>query len=166
MLLSLLVFACTTEAETGAADTAADTADSGGDSAATGPGTLAISVQMDDDMVADLAEDGESAHAMVSGSIYIETDVEAFSGPIEGAVSLGDFTVDVDLTPDGGPSAVIYTSEPIDPQIVYVLGCMDTDVDLECGSVGDPVTNPVSNKVIVVAEAETPFTMVLGLRRP
>ena len=165
-MITLLLFACTTEtdsSDTGAAaDTAADTADS----APTGPGTLAISVQMDDDMVADLAEDGESAHAMVSGSIYIETDVEAFSGPIEGAVSLGDFTVDVDLTPDGGPSAVIYTSEPIDPQIVYVLGCMDTDVDLECGSVGDPVTNPVSNKVIVVAEAETPFTMVLGLRRP
>lgn len=132
----------------------------------TGPGTLAISVKMDDDMVADLVADGESANAMVSGSVFAEADVEPSSGPVEGAASLGDFGLMVDLSNEGGPSAVIYTTDPIDPQIVYILGCMDSDSSGECGDEGDPVTLPPTNKAQVVAEAETPFTMVLGIRRP
>jgi len=132
----------------------------------TGPGTLAISVKMDDDMVVDLVEDGESANAMVSGSVFAEADVDPSSGPVDGATSLGDFGLMVDLSNQGGPSAVIYTTEPIEPQIVYILGCMDSDNSGECGDEGDPVTLPPTNKAQVVAEAETPFTMVLGIRRP
>jgi hypothetical protein len=160
-LLVVVGLACTGEE--------ADSADSAvvEDSAPpTGPGTLAISVKMSSDMVDDLTEDGESANAMVSGSVFAEADVEDSSGPGEGAVSLGDFSAMVDLTAGGGPSEVIYTTELLEPQIVYVLGCMDSDANGECGDEGDPVTMPPTNKAQIAAEAETPFTMVLGLRRP
>ena len=117
-------------------------------------------------MVEDLVADGESANALVNGSVYMEADVVDSSGPVEGAVSLGDFSVMVDLTDGGGPSAVIFTTELLEPQIVYVLGCMDSDADGDCGDKGDPVTMPPTNKAQVAAEAETAFTMVLGIRRP
>lgn len=152
--------ACTPdEADTGTVDSA----DSAG---STGPGTLAISVKMEDDLLIDLADDGETAVATVSGEVFAEADVEDGSGPIAGAVALGDFSADVDLSDDGGPSAVIYTTVELDPQIVYVLGCLDSDANGDCGDEGDPVTFPSQNKFQVVAGVETPITMQLGLRRP
>lgn len=159
-LVLLTLLACTGGEEDSGDSAVVDTAPP------TGPGTLAISVKMDDDMVEDLVEDGESASAMVNGSIFAEADVEPSSGPVEGAVSLGDFSAMVDLSVDGGPSDVIFTTTPIEPQIVYILGCMDSDANADCGDEGDPVTLPPTNKAQIAAEAETPFTMVLGIRRP
>ncbi len=162
-LVLLALLACTGEEADSAdsADTAvADT------SPPTGPGTLSVSVKMDSDMVDDLVADGESANALVNGSVFAEADVNAASGPVDGAVSLGDFSVTVDLSVEGGPSAVIYTTDPLEPQIVYILGCMDTDNNADCGDKGDPVTIPATNKAQVLPEVDTPFTMVFGLRRP
>lgn len=159
-LLAGNFLACTPdETETGSVGTA-DSAEP------TGPGTLAISVQMEDDLLQDLADDGESAVATVGGEVYAEVDVEAASGPIAGAVPLGQFSETVDLSDEGGPSGVLLVTAPLDPQIVYVLGCLDTDANGDCGDEGDPVTFPTQNKFQVFAGLETPVIMQLGLRRP
>lgn len=158
-MLVLLFAACTTDDDSGTLDTA-DSAEP------TGPGTLAISVQMEDDLLTDLADDGESAIAIVAGEVYAEADVEEGSGPIAGAVPLGEFSETVDLSDDGGPSGVLLVTVPLEPQIVYVLGCLDSDANGDCGDAGDPVTFPSQNKFQVFAGVETPVIMQLGLRRP
>ena len=161
-MLALLLAACT-GAVVDSSGEPPDTADS---AAATGPGTLAISVKMEDDLLVDLAADGETAIAMVSGEVYAEADVNPATGPLDGVVALGEFAVDVDLSIEGGPSPVVYTTDPLDPQIVYVLGCLDSDLNGDCGDAGDPVTFPTQNKFQVAAGVESPITMELGLRRP
>jgi hypothetical protein len=143
-----------------------DSAGETGDSAPSGPGTIAVTVKMEDDLLVDLAEDGESAIAKVSGEVFAEADVNEALGPNEGAVPLGAFSADVDLSVDGGPSGVIFTSEPMEAQIIYVLGCLDTDANGDCGDEGDPVTFPSQNKFQTEAGVETAIQMMLGLRRP
>ena len=138
--------------------------DSGSDEP-TGPGTLALSFQMDDDLIVDMEDDGEEPVGTFGGSIFAE-DQASNIGPIDGAVSLADFEVDLDLTPDGGPTEVLYTSEPLDPQIVWILGCLDSDANDDCGDVGDPITEPPANKVEILPEVETAFTVYMGLLRP
>jgi hypothetical protein len=53
----------------------------------------------------------------------------------------------LDLSDGGGPSDVAWTSEALDPQTLWILGCLDSD-DNECDC-GDPITVPNDNKVIV-----------------
>ena len=161
MLVSIFVACSDTTMDSGG-----DTADSGDSAAPTGAGTLAISVKMEDDLLADLAEDGEDAISTVAFDVYLEADVVETSGPIAGAVALGSYSGQVDLSVDGGPTAVLYTTDPLDPQIVYVLGCLDSDHNDDCGDAGDPVTFPTMNKFQVEAGVESPITMQLGLRRP
>jgi hypothetical protein len=151
-------FACT---GTPADDTAGDTAPV----VLTGPGTLAFSFRMDDDYIATMEEDGETPLGTFGGSIYAEDDGTSI-GPNDGAVPLLDFSVPgVDLTVDGGPSAVLSVTEPLEPQIVWVLGCLDVAED-GCGDPGDPITVPNENKVQVAAGTETPFEVYLGMLRP
>lgn len=156
----LLALACAPVDDTDSTaptDTAADTADTGSG----GPGTLGLSFRMDDDY---LAEMDEPAVGTFRGSIYAEADATQI-GPNEGAVSLLDFTVDgVDLTDGGGPTDVLYTTAPLDPQIVWVLGCLDADAN-DCDE-GDPITVPNENKLAVVADAATDVEIYLGMLRP
>ena len=97
------------------------------------------------------------------GSVYGEVDATAL-GPNEGAVSLEDFSAVIDLT-DGGPSEVACTTGELDAGVVWVLGCLDVDGD-GCGDEGDPITIPNENKVLIAADTETPFTVVMSMLRP
>lgn len=137
-LLSIL-FACTAA---GTDSAPADTADS--NPAAEGPATLYLSFQVDDDLIDNMSEPPAGTF---QGSIYREDDATAV-GMNEGAASLVDFESDpIDLSGNGGPSAIAWTSEPIDPQTLWILGCLDSDDnDCECG---DPITVPNDNKVAV-----------------
>ena len=161
VLLLALLLACTgTDGDTGGGDSA-DT------EAPSGPGTLALTFRMDADYIATMAKDGQSPTGTFGGSIYAEDDATGI-GPNEGAVPLLDFSVPgVDLTVDGGPTAVLLVTDPLEPQVVWILGCLDADVPEDgCGDVGDPITIPNENKAQVIAEAETPFQVYMGMIRP
>ncbi|MFZ5475569.1 MAG: hypothetical protein ACOZNI_02235 [Myxococcota bacterium] len=144
-----------------------DTGDgaSTGDTTPTGPGTLLLTFRMDDDYIAAMAEDGEAPVGPFYGSIYAEDDASSL-GPNDGAQSLLDFTVEgLDLTPDGGPDDVSFATDPLDPQIVWILGCLDADGN-GCDDVGDPITLPSENKARVEAGVETAFEVYMGMLRP
>lgn len=147
-LFLTLLAACSSEAD----DTGA---------AAPGPGTLTLSFQMDDDYIPSMSE---SPVGTFRGSIYAEADASAI-GPNEGAVALQDLEVaDVDLTDGGGPTAAMVTTEALDAQIVWILGCLDTDGN-DCDT-NDPITVPNDDKVEIVADADTPFTVYFGMLNP
>ncbi|MDP2310323.1 MAG: hypothetical protein Q8P18_30180 [Pseudomonadota bacterium] len=160
VLALFTLLACTGAAD----DTASDTDDT---VVPTGPGTLALSFRMDADYVATMAEDGQSPIGTFGGSVYAEEDSTGV-GPNDGAVALLDFSVPgIDLTVDGGPTTVLLVTEALEPQIVWVLGCLDVDVPTDgCGDVGDPITLPNENKVQVLAGTETPFEVYMGMIRP
>jgi hypothetical protein len=163
LALLLLPLACSGASdEDSAGSVATDTSTS-----ATGPGTLALSFRMDADYIATMAEAGQSPVGPFSGSIYAEADATAI-GPNEDAVPLADFSAAaVDLTNGGGPSEILLITEPIEAQIVWVLGCLDADVPTDgCGDPGDPITIPNENKAQVIAGAETPLEVYLGMIRP
>ncbi|MFN7142152.1 MAG: hypothetical protein ACK4YP_00125 [Myxococcota bacterium] len=166
--LLLLLSACTGSPadDTGAADTAgtADTADTA-DTAPPPPGSLALTFRIDDDLIPEMAEAGEAPIGTFSGAIFREQDGTDL-GPVDGAVPLAEFGVTVDLTPDGGPTAALYTSDPIEPQIVWVLGCLDSDANGECGDAGDPITVPSENKFRVEPETTTTVEVYMGMLRP
>lgn len=163
MITLLALFACTgatpedTGGDTGGGDTDTDTA--------TGPGTLALTFRIDDDLLPDMEADGESPVGAFHGSIFAE-DQATGAGPIEGAVTLADFEVALDLLPDGGPTGVLYSSDPLEPQIVWILGCLDSDANDDCGDEGDPITVPSANKFQVEPEVETTVEVFMGMLRP
>ncbi|MDP2314564.1 MAG: hypothetical protein Q8P41_16800 [Pseudomonadota bacterium] len=140
-------------------DTALDTAPV----VATGPGTLALSFRMDDDYLATMAKAGESPVGPFYGSCFKEEDASA-TGPVDGAVPLFDIEVALDLSADGGPTGVLYTTEPLEPQIVWILGCLDADAN-GCEE-ADPITLPNENKFQIAAEAETPIEIYFGMLNP
>lgn len=163
LALLLTLLACSGAPADDSGDTAADT----DTSAPTGPGTLALSFRMDDDYLSTIAENGQSAVGTFGGSIYAEADATSV-GPNEDAAPLQSFSVEnVDLSADGGPTATLLVTDPMDAQIVWILGCLDIDVPADgCGDVGDPITIPNENKVQVVAGTETPFQVYMGMLRP
>jgi hypothetical protein len=162
MLLLASLIACTgTDVDSGGGDSAVE------EELPTGPGTLALSFRMDADYIATMAEDGQIPVGTFGGSIYAEADATGL-GPNDGAVSLADFSVSgIDLTVDGGPTGVLFRSDPLEPQIVWILGCLDVDDPADgCGDVGDPITIPNENKAQVAAESETPVEVYMGMIRP
>jgi hypothetical protein len=98
---------------------------------------------MDSDLSASMSE---LPQGVFRGSIYREDDADAL-GPHDGATSLVDIETErIDLAYGAVPTA--WTSEPIEPQTLWVLGCLDSDDnDCECG---DPITLPNDNKFAVV----------------
>lgn len=136
---------------------------SGDDSSTPAPttGALALTFRMDADYIASMSEPPVGTFR---GSIYAEADASAV-GPDEGASSLVDFTAEgVDLSDGGGPTRTPFVTEALDPQVVWVLGCLDTTGD-ECEA-GDPITVPNENKVEVLAGDATPFEVYLGMLHP
>ena len=131
------------------------------DSGDTSPGALALSFQMEADLIASMDVPPVGSFY---GSIYAENDASA-GGPDDGAVSLEDLSADLDLSDNGGPTDVLYTSQPLDSAVVWVLGCLDVDGD-GCGDEGDPITVPNDDKVAVPGGSETPFTVYMSMLRP
>jgi hypothetical protein len=156
LLLALL--ACATAMDSGGDDSGGD--DSGDSAAPTGPAVLQLSFAMDTDLVADMTE---PPAGIFRGSIYAEDDASAV-GPADGAESLVDFVSEaIDLAGSGGPSAVAWTSDPLDPQTLWVLGCLDVD-DNDCDC-KDPITYPYDVKFAVVP-GDNPLTVRMELLHP
>lgn len=159
MILTLLLAACNPEADSGI-DTA-DTQPEPSDTASTEPGVLVLSFQMDVDYIDNMEEPPLGSF---KGSIYAEDQSTAI-GPIDGAVSLIDFEVlNIDLSTTGGPTAALWSSDPLPSQKLWVLGCLDSDAN-ECDK-KDPITVPNENKLLLAAGGETPFTVYLGMLSP
>lgn len=149
MLLLALALACADKAP----------ADSTPDSQPpTGPGTLLLSFRMEEDLIPSMEEPPVGTFR---GSIFAEADAEP-TGPIEGAVALLDIAVAIDLSL--GPAVDVFTTELLDPQIVWVLGCLDSD-DNDC-DVKDPITVPTENKAQILPETTTSFEVFMGMLRP
>lgn len=155
LLAPVFVTACATASDSADSADTGDTADTGD----VGVAVVELSFAMDPDLIAEMAE---APVGTFHGSIFAEADATGF-GPNEGAVALVDFESGaLDLSVEGGPSAVAYTTE-LAPQVVWILGCLDSDVnDCECG---DPITHPNDNKVQVVAGAN-PLTVQMELLHP
>ncbi len=149
----LLLVACTgSTGETG--DTSVE-----GDTTST-LATLQLRFQMDDDLIEGM---DEPPIGLFHGSIYREDDATAI-GMNDGAESLVDFaSSSLDLSNGGGPSEAAWTSDPLDPQTLWILGCLDSDAnDCECG---DPITVPNDNKFAVVP-GDNALTIRMELLHP
>lgn len=144
-----------------AACTGRDSADDSAPVLDTSPGSLALAFQMEEDLIVSM--DAPPVGTFY-GSIYAEDDATAI-GPNDGAASMEDFSVDMDLSDGGGPTAALYTTGPLDSDVVWVLGCLDVDAN-GCGDEGDPITVPNDDKVAVPAAAETPVTVAMNMLRP
>jgi hypothetical protein len=79
-------------------------------------------------------------------------------------VPLLDFTADgLDFGTAGGVLADAATLDPIDPQIVWVLGCLDTTGD-DCDC-DDPITIPNENK-FDATPGDASYTLTMSLLNP
>ncbi len=168
LLLSMLALAaCAPETDTDTADSAADTAEDTApadvDCATTDArGTLAVSFRMEEDYLPsmDLPPVGT-----FRGSVFSAADVSGV-GPADGSVAWADLLVEgVDLSAEGGPTAVLSTTDPLPACQVSLLGCLDLEGD-GCGDSGDPVTLPNQSLVTVVADTETAYEVYFGLLAP
>ncbi len=144
-----------------AACTGADSADDSGPVVDTSPGSLALAFQMEEDLIVSM--DAPPVGTFY-GSIYAEDDATAI-GPNDGAVSLEDFSAEMDLSDGGGPTATLYTTGALASDVVWVLGCLDVDAN-GCGDEGDPITVPNDDKLVVPAAAETAVTVQMNMLRP
>lgn len=124
-------------------------------------GTVALSFQMEWDYIGSM---DEPPVGDFKGSVFACKDASAV-GPVDGATSLLDITVALDLsTSNGDATGVLYTSDPLPAQSVWILGCLDSDAN-DCDK-HDLITRPSENKVVVAPDAETPFTIFFGMLNP
>lgn len=143
----------------------ADTADTGdsGDTADTGDSataTLQLRFVLDADLIPEMAE---PPVGIFRGSIYAEADATGF-GPTEGAVSLLDFASDpIDLSAGGGPSAVAFSGGELEAQVIWILGCLDSDGN-DCDK-DDAITVPNDNKFAIVT-GPNPIDVTMELLNP
>lgn len=125
-----------------------------------GPATLHLSFDLDPDLIPTM---NEPAMGTFRGSIFAEADVSAV-GPNDGAVALVDFTSDpLDFGTVGGVLANMATVGPIDAQIVWILGCLDSDGN-DCDQ-GDPITIPNENKLQILP-GDGDYTVTMTLLNP
>lgn len=153
LMTPLLLLACTSGSPD---DTGAPV-----DSTDTSPGTLLLAFQMEEDLIVSM---DVPPVGTFYGSIYAEEDATA-AGPVDSAVPLEDISADLDLTDHGGPTGVLYTTQPLDAAVVWVLGCLDVDAN-GCGDEDDPITVPNENKVMVPVGTGTTFTVYMSMLRP
>ena len=134
----------------------------------TGPfpeGQLALRFDIDADY-RDAMDEPALGH--FRGSFWRSDEVEAI-GPIEGAEDLGSISVDnIDLT--GDATAVLFTSEPLPPIEVTVLGFLDSDGNMDPDNPDpdkkDPVTLPNDNEFLVVAGETTEVEVLFDFLNP
>ena len=152
--LGLALAAC------GGDDGATDTPAGHSGTSPTGPVTVGLAIDLDADLIPTMSE---PAAGSFLGSVFAEDQATSF-GPIEGAVSLLDFSTEpLDFGTAGGLLATTTTLGPLDPQVVWVLGCLDSDGN-DCDK-GDPITIPNENKLQVDGTSTT-LTLTLSLLSP
>lgn len=157
LILLLALAGCATGADSSgdsAGEPACDTADTAE------PGVLGVQFVLDADLVDNMEEPPVGAF---HGSIFAEDQATA-TGPIDGAVSMVDFQVDLDFTTSTDPTAVLWTSDPWPPQKLWVLGCLDSDAN-DCDK-KDPITVPNTNKFLLASCGETDVTVNMELLSP
>jgi hypothetical protein len=154
--IATLLVACSGggKSDTGGAETS-DTAE-----AASGPGTMLLSFDLDADLIPTMSE---PAAGTFQGSVFAEADASAI-GPVAGAVPLVDFeSPAMDFGTEGGVLADVVTVGPIDSQVVWILGCFDSDAT-GCDK-GDPITVPNENK-FQATPGEASYTIKMTLLNP
>jgi hypothetical protein len=164
----LLLWACTGGGQESGAEESKGGTDSVGDSQADpcvrvegATGTLALSFAMEPDYIPSMEEPPTGNYR---GSIY-SCEQGSAVGPVEGAEPLMDLVVPVDLVPTNGElTGVLHVTDPIPAEWVWVMGCLDTDGN-DCDR-KDPITRPSDNRVVVIPDAETPFTVYFGMLNP
>ncbi len=130
-------------------------------------GTVSVRFQIDTDYQAEMDEDPVGPFW---GSVYDAYDVDN-TGPYEGVEALMDIHVEgLDLTEGGGPSELVWTSEPIENERICILGFLDSDgnADPEAPDpdAKDPVTLPNDNKFFIEHGADTEITVWFKFLNP
>jgi hypothetical protein len=136
--------------------------DESGDTSApsTDPATLTLAFDLDADLIPTMSE---PAAGFFHGSVYAEDQASAI-GPTDISETLADFdSLALDFGTEGGLSAPSATVGPIDPQVVWILGCFDPD-DNGCDC-ADPVTVPNENK-FQLTSGENAITITMSLLNP
>lgn len=154
LLVVILAAGCSggsdTDTDTGAAET-------GGTNE---PSTMVLSFDLDPDLIPTMEE---PAAGVFHGSLFAEADASPI-GPNDGAVALLDFdSPALDFGTAGGVQAETVTVGPIDPQVVWIVGCLDSDAN-ECDK-GDPITIPNENKQ-QVTPGEAAYVVRMTLLNP
>jgi hypothetical protein len=126
--------------------------------AATGPGTLLLSFELEEDLIPSMSEDPVGDFR---GSIFVEDDASSI-GPNEGAEAVENITVSLDLS--SGEVADAYTTGELEPGIYWILGCLDTDGN-DCET-DDPITVPNENKFLVEAGQQSAAVVTMSLLNP
>lgn len=130
------------------------------------PGQLALTFAMEVDYIPVM---DEPPVGMFYGAIYRSGDVGS-TGPKPGSESLEDIEVFVDLTANGGPTEVLYTTGPLNVSNVAILGFLDSDAndanDYDPDK-KDPVTLPWDNGDFEVSANTTSTVQVFfGMLNP
>lgn len=119
------------------------------------PGNVNVSFRMDDDWVDELkSKTGEDPVGYFYGSVFWTSDVSD-DGPSDGAESIADLTVYVDMRPAGEQTEVLHRLEGLESGAVTILGFLDSDGNAvpedPITDPYDPVTKPGYNQFQVVA---------------
>lgn len=130
-------------------------------------GTLVVRFQIDTDWQAEMDEDPVGPFW---GSVYDAYDVDN-TGPYDGVEPLMSIFVEsMDLTEGGGPSELLWTSEPIENERIAILGFLDSDGNADPDDPDpdskDPVTLPNDNKFFIEYGAETEITVWFKFLNP
>ena len=126
--------------------------------AAPGPGTLSISFAIEEDLIPSMTD---APIGEFLGSIFAEDDATSI-GPNEGAQSLEDVAVTIDLS--DGEALDAYTSIPLEAGVFWILGCLDVDGN-DC-DIDDPITIPDENKFQVEADQQAPAEVLMSMLNP
>ncbi len=141
------------------------------DTGDTGPspteGTFVARFQIDTDWQAEMEEDPVGPFY---GSVFDAYDVDN-SGPYEGVEAIGSVDIEfLDLTEGGGPSEILWSSEPTDLERICILGFLDSDGNADSEDPDpdskDPVTLPNDNKFYTVFGEETEITVWFKFLNP
>lgn len=126
-------------------------------------GTIAMSFAIDEDHAAEMSE---APRGMFYGAVFPEDVVDPTGA--DPADAIESFALDLELDVDGAPTASLYTSGPLPPGKVYVLGYLDSDGNSpDEPDAGDPVTLPgFSDRVEVVPGETVAQSVVLDLLMP
>jgi len=115
----------------------------GGSTPTTGPATLSLDFTLDEGLIPQMSE---PAAGTFKGSIYAEADFDAIGDEL--GPPLADFESEpLDFGNEGGTLTDEATVGPIDAQVVWIVGCLDTTGDgCDCH---DPIALPNDNKMLI-----------------